>query len=246
MEIILADLNAEDSFVILGKDDQEIAFPSSRFRPTEESYVLTLFGGLGESASLATLESSTEFPSNSTLSPKQIGLAVIDLSELGYEEGETISTLSLHSGIRSRLDPLLLFALQPQPADLNWVRFASGIENQSARGIADDPDGDGTSNLVEYAFGRNPNLPDDGQGRVKPHFDGDRFSIIFPRNPDLLDAGYVVEFSSDLIHWEPAWQSAISIAPNNAGPDFMQIFDSVEMTGGQTSRFGRLRVVLFR
>lgn len=95
--------------------------------------------------------------------------------------------------------------------------FADPDLVEGADSTADDPDGDGFDNLVEFALGLDPSLPDADplQSLVlaRPS-DGGRFIAIFPRNPLALGVEVRFEFSDDLANWQDAissgWQLDVS------------------------------------
>lgn len=99
-----------------------------------------------------------------------------------------------------------------------------------------DPDGDGWTNLVEYALGLNP-LASDGAAAIEHGTDNGRLKLTFNRlaEPDLT---YVVEATDTLgTTWTAIWTS--SGAQNTAGP--VTVTDTV-LLSSQPARFLRLRV----
>jgi hypothetical protein len=70
------------------------------------------------------------------------------------------------------------------------------------RGEADDPDGDGIANLLEYAFGRLPGIPESGENLPLCRMidvDGQAHAAIeFVRDERLTDLVYEVQFSPSL------------------------------------------------
>lgn len=72
---------------------------------------------------------------------------------------------------------------------------------------SDDADGDGISNLVEYAFGLNPTDPSDLSGMDRlprgRYLEG-RFNVTFERYAPETEIEYRVEVSGDLINWQPS------------------------------------------
>lgn len=70
----------------------------------------------------------------------------------------------------------------------------------SLNGPTDDPDQDGVSNLLEFVFGTNPNIP--GSPTAMPlSLVSDRLQISIPRRIDH-PASLVVEVSGDLVQWQ--------------------------------------------
>ena len=83
-----------------------------------------------------------------------------------------------------------------------WRDLHFSASEQSAGLAADaaDPDGDGLTNLAEYALGRDPRA---FSAPLVPTRDGDGLSILFTRPANLLDVSYGAESSDDLTHWSP-------------------------------------------
>ncbi|MGA0845349.1 MAG: DUF4465 domain-containing protein [Luteolibacter sp.] len=77
------------------------------------------------------------------------------------------------------------------------------------RGMTDDPDGDGVNNLLEYAFARLPNRPDDEQNLPRCSvvtLENERYlSMEWIRDERLIDLVYEVQESSSLESdaWHP-------------------------------------------
>jgi hypothetical protein len=107
-----------------------------------------------------------------------------------------------------------------------------------------DPDQDGFSNLIEYAFGLEPLTPDpitlSQPGRIS--VEGQTYlTLTFIRASNTLDATIWPEFSSDLTAWDG---TAVQLgAPTAIGNDFMEITYRVVLPlESGTRRFARLRV----
>lgn len=116
---------------------------------------------------------------------------------------------------------------------------ASGAALDSA-----DPDGDGLSNLAEFAFGTNPQRgsTDVGSRVEADHSNSGKMRAIMRRRTDYLTSGiqYIYEFSSDLQTWE-----ASTVTPEILGDDGTMQSVSVEfpiLSNGKQSTFFRTRV----
>lgn len=135
-------------------------------------------------------------------------------------------------------------AMQDLPLIDSWrIRhFNTSTATGDAADLA-DPDGDGDSNLMEYALGTDPNSPTTHPvtRSVVSQAGADYLSISFPRrkNPDLH---YLVEVSSDLQSWTSA--TVQSGTPVFLNQDFEQVtFRDNQPVSSSDSRFIRLRVI---
>ena len=114
--------------------------------------------------------------------------------------------------------------------------FKIWLESFGLRDPATDPDGDGISNLVEFATGSDPT---DSSSIAPPSVDTDTFS-----HRKLSDAGrlnYLVESSSDLAIWRPAELTQSGDTPN---PDATRTVNYLIPLPTSGSTFLRLRVTL--
>ncbi|NBB80347.1 MAG: hypothetical protein GVY36_13045 [Verrucomicrobia bacterium] len=110
------------------------------------------------------------------------------------------------------------------------------------RGFSGGPDaddtGNGLSNLLEYALGRDADSPFEAPLEVRIE-DGTPV-VRFYRDPELSDITYIIEASSDLSGWSEIYNSAINLQANADGA-FQEIEDNA---AGANNRFYRLLVVL--
>jgi hypothetical protein len=90
--------------------------------------------------------------------------------------------------------------LQPTPHDA-WrvARFDNQASTPDVAGDLADPDKDGIPNLIERAFGLDPNsFSTQGLPFATPNGGA---AITFSRPASTADLHYVVQFSTDLIQW---------------------------------------------
>ncbi|NBB79552.1 MAG: hypothetical protein GVY36_08925, partial [Verrucomicrobia bacterium] len=64
-----------------------------------------------------------------------------------------------------------------------------------------DPDRDGRSNLLEYAFGGDPEQPDAGPLMQATPPAGDNLSFVYERRADREDLRFLPQVSSDFLQW---------------------------------------------
>ncbi|CAM2955784.1 heme-binding protein [Rariglobus hedericola] len=129
------------------------------------------------------------------------------------------------------------------------AELASGLI--TAPGV--DTDGDGLSNLFEYAFGLDPRVADAaGAGPMISVNGSSRLEIVFRRVSAAIDLVYSVEVSTNLTTWTPIARStgggavqnlggAQSIVETGVGTLTVTVEDAVAVTG-PGSRFLRLTV----
>ena len=96
-----------------------------------------------------------------------------------------------------------------------------------------DPDGDGLTNLAEYALGLDPHVRNT---LPLPTLDSNGLSLIFTRPKDLPGVTYAAESSDDLITWRPVNIELVTDGPIQT----MRVNDPLT-TGNPTRRFVRLK-----
>ena len=98
----------------------------------------------------------------------------------------------------------------------SWTSYAAWLNGRfTSAEIADptitnptaDPDGDGWSNLMEYALGSDPHANGTPAGAPSMSQAGGYLTISFERNPSLIDLNYLVEVSDDALVWTTIAQS---------------------------------------
>ena len=149
----------------------------------------------------------------------------------------------------------------PTPFD-EWRNFYFGTQDTSGnRASTADYDGDGVSNLLEFAFGTDPtgadNFPiefvgdfSDGgyafAGQPITKFESTQYGLdfraVFMRIIDPASAGlvYTPQFSADLVHWQNS-----TVTPTVLGDDGIYELVSVPyppFIGGKKARFFRISV----
>ena len=110
-----------------------------------------------------------------------------------------------------------------------------------------DPDGDGLSNLMEYAFGLDPKVADPAALPAVSMQNG-ALTLTYTRLHDAGDLTYAVEASDDLISWSsgtglaPATQE-LSVTPLDLTRDSVVVCDNAPINSA-SRRFLRLKISL--
>lgn len=125
------------------------------------------------------------------------------------------------------------------------------VEHQLSGSNADpsaDPDGDGITNLLEYAFALDPAVASlAGLPSVGRMWDqaAEYLTITFQRRTGSLDLRYVPEFGEDLLSWsaEAAVQVGAAAPAGDGILELVTVRDTVPLTES-SRRFGRIRVHL--
>lgn len=120
------------------------------------------------------------------------------------------------------------------------ARFSpAGLSDPALSGDSADPDGDGRQNLLEYALGGEPLLPDEAPVQAVAGPDG--LALNFPERVAASDLLYHLSESPDLHHW---------LTPNSATPETLSDNGTIRMVAIPLSApsgertFARLQVFL--
>lgn len=150
-------------------------------------------------------------------------------------------------GAPSASDPLeFTFLIEPLPIHWWLLEHFDLDANQSLAGLDADPDGDGISNLLEYAFGLDP-LDPSREGLPKmaiENIDGAAYLTITYRRPtEASDILYQVTASPDLDAWSEIDQEGLTlrIDPGEDGIDRVTVRDEAPVNGAGR-RFLRIEV----
>jgi lysophospholipase L1-like esterase len=136
-------------------------------------------------------------------------------------------------------------AMKQLPLNASWriLHFGSATASQAADSA--DPDGDGDTNLVEYAFGTDPMSAGARPvtGATLTESGVDHLSVTFPRRKHA-DVRYLVEVSSDLSPGSWSADTVQSGAPVGVDADFEQVtFRDRQPAAASDKRFIRVRIV---
>jgi hypothetical protein len=123
-----------------------------------------------------------------------------------------------------------------------WVEasFAPEFHNDPAvTGPSADPDGDGRSNLVEYACGSPPSSPDNSP--LPSLTAGDRLILQFVRRADRYDTIVTLEQSSGGTNWSPV-AAGDGIEITESGTPEILTTVTIPRAAAETRAFFRLRI----
>jgi hypothetical protein len=133
------------------------------------------------------------------------------------------------------------FDLTPAPSYAGW----SEIFGDADAGPADDPDGDGVVNLLEYAFGSDP-LDATRGGMPDFTFDGTTAQLSFPMLEDaaLRGLAYLPEFSQTLKPDSWTDQPPAGFRVEDSPPESGRVLRTIRFDASQPQVFARVRVLL--
>ncbi len=105
-----------------------------------------------------------------------------------------------------------------------------------------DSDGDGFSQMVKYALGGNPRLPDTPL-RVQARIVGDRLQVIYPRLVQgTTELTYEVDGSTDLRSWTPLAGAQVGVTPVSDLPGYeWATFEPAAPISANAAQFIRIR-----
>ncbi len=128
------------------------------------------------------------------------------------------------------------------PAQSQYLSYLAGygLTTQAATATTADPDGDGISNLLEYAFASDPTHSSVGSLPVVGTTGG-YLSITFTQQIPPTDLYYTVQVSSDMVTWTSGATTQVSVTPINATTQQVTVRDNVPLSSG-ASRFIRVSV----
>lgn len=133
----------------------------------------------------------------------------------------------------------------------DWWEELYGLDKFSLQTAYSDPDGDGMVNLLEYAFGGNPNLQDQHQRGVSiSRFDNDGtefLSIGFFRRKNDSSFTFRVEETENFGTWTDInWNQRIIGVPQDQGDgtEYVEVSGTLPMNGAQARPRGFMRVAV--
>ncbi|MBS0660031.1 MAG: delta-60 repeat domain-containing protein [Verrucomicrobia bacterium] len=147
-------------------------------------------------------------------------------------------------GGQPRFGIVKLNALQYETFQARYFTLAEFLD-PNLSGLTADPDGDGVSNLLEFAFNSNPRS---ASSSIRPTVSlvnsGGSFAneITFPRRLFTPGLTYIVETSSDLQTWTSG-ASQLSLGASDGVTQVVTFRDNTSLSVATPRRFIRLRVI---
>lgn len=176
--------------------------------------------------------------------------------EVATDDFRTVETVSI-SGFSDSGELALLVqftdsssgiikASLPYPAMRDFDEWSDAIDNQAASGQTDDADGDGIPNIIEFAFGLDPNNPDTFEMPQVGLLDlsgAQALSLKFVRRINQVEVSYIVEVSTDLVNWHSGLEYTGEVSSELVGEGLEEVVVRDLMETGLFERcFIRVRV----
>jgi len=132
------------------------------------------------------------------------------------------------------------FLMKSAAVPISWEEWqAANLTNEPLNAAGDDPDMDGMTNLLEFAFGTSPTAPN-APVATPVTLQAGHPVITIPRRLDHL-ANYIVEVSGDLLLWQSG-PAHTEILQNDAAA--LVVRDLTPVSPENPKRFIRLKVTL--
>ena len=175
---------------------------------TDLPVAYTIGGSAVNGVSYQTIPLSASIPAGSS----SAAVTILPIPD-NVAEGDRSVTLLLSSSpaFNPGTNTSATVTIHDKPADEWRIAEFGAAANTPAASDAGDWDGDGITNLFEYALGFDPKTPNASGLPVPLAMDG-YLTISYAPNAAAVDVDFVVEGSADLVHWSTANVEAVSIA----------------------------------
>lgn len=177
--------------------------------------------GIGASATSITVNPDPQFPHEAFLCTRYGGLYFTTDITATSVVWQPVTSYPFRAPTRVFYDPNnperiwivsngngLRFAYRPGSyAEWQAKNFGALAGDLSLSGPQADPDGDGLTNQMEYAYGTNPLVPTPNP--VASGTYGPFLSAAVPKNPVAVDITWIAEASYDLKYWSPTLTATV-------------------------------------
>jgi hypothetical protein len=117
------------------------------------------------------------------------------------------------------------------------------IANPDISGPGADPNGDGTTNLLKYAFGLDPRKPNPPGSMPAASIGDGHLQVTVRRQKNVPDLQFEMQLSDDLITWDTSTAVAGPATDNGDGTETIT-FQDPALLGANRQRFARVSVTL--
>lgn len=206
---------------------------------------LTAGGSASQGTDYSGFQSSVVIAANQA----SVTLPLQVLSDSLAEGDETVTiTIGSGSGFVAGTPATAQATIADRPSQ-NWAE--ENIPNPALRGAADDADGDGHANLVEYFMGSQPGDVSSSSAVDVPEADGASFKVRYRRAKNRPDVSGTLQWSTDLTNWFGSGQSngtvTVSfsetvISSPEADPEIVEATATITGGSAEAGVFVRLQV----
>ncbi len=182
------------------------------------TYTITPTGGSGYTATLRLHYLDSELNGNNEATLQLLRQDGIGWNSQGATNRSTTNNWVEYANV-TQFSPWTLSSLPPPPLPTTFANWRQGfftpaeLANPAISGDTADPDFDGLSNLLEYAFHGDPKQPS-ATDRPYSGKDATYFSLIYTRALAPTDLTYTIEQSSDLLTWFAVTPLNVILADN--------------------------------
>ncbi len=183
----------------------DLSAPSGFASAVQRTYTITPTGGSGYAATLRLHYLDSELNGNN-----EAGLQLLRQDGMGWNAQGASNRNTTDNWVEyanvTQFSPWTLSSLTPPPLPNTFANWQHGyftaqeLANPAISGDAADPDSDGLSNLLEYAFHSDPKQSASAN-RPYDTKDPSYFSLIYTRALAPSDLTYTIEESPDLFTW---------------------------------------------
>lgn len=217
-----------------------------------DGFVRLTFARAAELADGAGRLVALKFRANTGATVDQV--SELAIADLGLSDATGVIDLRQKDTLQTRSGEVIVSVLPNIDNAANglpdWWELQHGLDTFAANTL-EDPDDDGLCNLLEYAFGGDPRVPDAGvRGPQYGRFENDGQGFLrlgFHRRKNDPELTFQVQESPDLLQWNvlPLPQQLLgSPLDQGDGIEYVQVLGTRPMDGAGAQPSGFIRVVV--